>query len=151
MLLGAASLDRAPGASVRCALLGVLLLGATSCGGGTALPSTPDLLPTTPEVHVLAATIVPTTDGDAIVSFSAHNAGAEPDTLIDASCVCAESAQIVGGGEIGAQETGLFGPNGDHVLLRGFDEGLAPGDFADVTLVFANAEEVITPAEVADA
>lgn len=132
---------------MRRALASALLLAA-ACGGGGYSTTTPGLLPTTPIVHVLAATITPAPDDDAMVSFSAHNAGGETDTLLEASCECARSAEVVGVGAIDPQETGMFGPNGDHVLLRGFDEDLTVGDFADVTLVFANAGEVVAPAEI---
>ncbi|MEX0984699.1 MAG: copper chaperone PCu(A)C [Actinomycetota bacterium] len=123
-----------------------LLLVLTACSGGTTQPGTQPAV--SPVVHVLGATITPGEGRDATLGFSAHNAGEAADRLLSASCACATGAEVVGAGNIEPEETGMFGPNGDHVLLHGLQKGLAQGDSVGVTLTFANAGEVITQAEV---
>ena len=44
----------------------------------------------------------------------------------------------------------MFGPNGDHVLLRGLDRGVRDGGFVAVTLTFEVAGELPIEAEVVD-
>ena len=124
-----------------------MTLALTACGGATPTtgPGTPA---PSPQVHVLAMSIDPGPGRDAVLSFSAHNAGGEPDSLVDASCRCATRAELVVTGQIRPEETGLFGPNGDHVVLHGVDRGLAEGDTVDVTLTFDRAGAVTVPAEV---
>ena len=85
-----------------------------------------------------------------MLAFSAHNAGAEVDRLTDASCACAERVKVVGEGAIDPEVTGMFGPNGDHVLLRGLDRGVRDGGFVAVTLTFEVAGELPIEAEVVD-
>ncbi len=126
-----------------------LLLVIAACSGSGGATTEPGAQPAvTPVVHVLGATVIPGGGRDATLGYSAHNAGEAADRLLSARCTCATSAELVGAGNIEPNETGLFGPNGDHVLLHGLQEGLAEGDFVGVTLTFANAGEVITQAEV---
>jgi copper(I)-binding protein len=117
------------------------------CGGSSSSTSPADI---PAEVHVLSATVARVGGGDAILGFSAHNAGGATDTLVAASCSCADDASIVGPGSIDPEVTGMFGPNGDHVLLHGLHDDVRTGDFVDVTLTFANAGNVTTQAEVVE-
>jgi copper(I)-binding protein len=101
-------------------------------------------------VHVISAEVTPERGGDGLLTFAAHNAGPETDTLVGASCRCAEDAELVGVGSIDPQVTVIFNADGPHVELRSLEEGLRPGDGVDVTLTFEHAGEVEVKAEVAD-
>jgi copper(I)-binding protein len=126
------------------AALAVVLVG-TGCGGSTS--ETPSAS-VTPEVHVVGATVTLGAKDQAILGFSAHNAGSTPDRLVAAVCACADAARLVGSGTIEPQVTGMFGPEGDHVILRGVHDDVRPGDFVQVTLTFDQAGETSTQAEV---
>jgi copper(I)-binding protein len=123
----------------------VMAFTMTACGG-TSEPSAtvPGIAP---EVHVLEA-IVAVRGDKATLGFAAHNAGTGTDTLVAASCGCAERARTVGDTSIDSQETAVFSAEGPHVRLTGVDPGLEPGGFTDVTLTFAEAGDVVVPAEV---
>ncbi|HYJ61538.1 MAG TPA: hypothetical protein VE032_08765 [Actinomycetota bacterium] len=124
------------------AVLLVALVGACSSSTPTPPPATG-----APVVHVIEASVRRQGGGEALLTFVAHNAGALPDTLTAVSCACARSADIGGDATIGPEETVLFGPDGPHVTLSGFDG--ASGDAVDVTLSFANADDEVVTAEVA--
>jgi copper(I)-binding protein len=132
---------------MRQALLCGALLALAACSGETSKQLTSVASPPA-EVHVIAATITVGKGGDAILGFAAHNAGYTADRLVGAACTCAERAEIVGPSEIEPEETGLFGPTGDHVILHGMDPGVSVGDFVDVVVTFELAGDVATQAEV---
>jgi copper(I)-binding protein len=117
----------------------------TACGGTSDPAAT--VPAAAPEVHVLEATVAVRGDG-ATLGFAAHNAGTATDDLVAASCACAERARTVGDTSIDSQQTVVFSAEGPHVRLAGLDPGLEPGGFTDVTLTFAEAGDVVVPAEI---
>jgi copper(I)-binding protein len=125
-----------------------LAIVAGACGADT-VTTAPAITPGLAEVHVISAEVTPDRAGDAILTFAAHNAGAATDTLVAASCTCAEAAELVGDGSIEPQATGLFNEDGPHVVLRDLEGGLRVGDGVDVTLTFEQAGEVDLTAEIA--
>lgn len=106
-------------------------------------PSSPSVAP---EVHVVSATLAPDGRGG-ILTFAAHNAGAETDTLTAAACSCDGPGRIVGDAAIQSQETALFAADGPHVEFRRLDLPAA-GSFVDVSLTFEHAGDVAVTAEV---
>jgi copper(I)-binding protein len=105
---------------------------------------------------VTGATITPTGEGTATITFGAHNAGTDTDQLLGVTCDCGGSARVLGpdgddvdGVDIAPEETLFLGPGTATVEIRGIPAPLEPGSFVGLTVEFANAGEVVTDAEVA--
>lgn len=122
-----------------------VILAACASPAPPAAPSAPTSGP--PVVHVIDATVRLGAGGDAILALAAHNAGAVPDTLVDAACRCAKKVEVTGDATIDPEQTALFTADGPHVTFTGFED--APGDVVDVTLTFENAGDQVVTAEVA--
>jgi copper(I)-binding protein len=131
------------------AVLLALAIIAASCGGPAPVTTAPASAPGLAEVHVISAEVTPGRAGNAILTFAAHNAGAETDTVVGASCTCSGDAELVGDGSIEPQATGLFNQDGPHVVLHDLERGLHVGDGVDVTLTFEQAGEIDLTAEIA--
>lgn len=136
----------------------VLTMAAASCGSGSPAATGDGLGDLPAEVHVLNAWTPPTTGDNASLYFQAHNAGAQTDRLVGASCDCAFGAEVhemaggamqpVAGVDVPPDTQVTFGPGGYHVLLIGLDGPLKAGDFITVTFGFELAGEVTVDAEV---
>ena len=124
-----------------------LVVTAAACGDPTSSPTAPPAS-ASPAIHVISATVSLLGGNDGLLGFAAHNAGAETDRLTAAACEGARRAEVVGRGQIDPEVTGLFGPEGDHVLLGGLGRTVHVGDFLDCTLTFEIAGNISTEAKV---
>lgn len=137
------------------------LVVLAACGGGSATDTTPS--PTggltgvpTAEVHVTGATITPTGEDAAVITFGAHNAGGQTDQLVAVRCECGGTTTLLGadgdpseGVDIAPEETLFLGPGSALVEVEGIPAPLEPGSFVSITASFAIAGEVVADAEVA--
>ena len=139
-------------------LLALALLPSCTGGGSTGTSPGNGLAQMPPEVHVLGATATPEGRHGAVLTFAAHNAGTDTDTLTGVECSCGGTATILQGGtapvdgiDIAPDENHLFGPHGDLVRLDDVAIPLKAGEFVSLTLTFTNAGEVRADAEITPA
>jgi copper(I)-binding protein len=78
-----------------------------------------------------------------------HNSGPQDDRLLEASCPCAATVEIVGTVVVAPEQEVLLAPGGTPGLrLRGLTDPLRRGRFVSVTLTFEHAGPVTAEVEV---
>lgn len=136
---------------MRSAVVVVLLavLAGVACGGGDDAAVPDDLVGATAEVHVYDAWVPPTSDDDADLSMRVHNSGPQDDRLLEATCACAASVEIVGAVVVAPEQEIVVAPGDTPGLrLRGLTEPLRRGNFVSVTLTFEQAGPVTAEVEI---
>jgi copper(I)-binding protein len=123
-------------------------LALVACGGDD-LPTDGGLVGTAAEVHVYDAWVAQTGDETADVSMRVHNAGAQDDRLLAATCACEATVEIDGALVVGPDEEVVMAPGGTPGLsLTDLTEDLPRGDFVALTLTFEHAGDVVTDVEI---
>ena len=136
--------------SLTSAILLALTLAAGACGGdATDLATGDGLAGTLPEVHVYDAWVVQDGPSTAEVSLRVHNAGAEDDRLLLATCACDATVTVDGALVVSPEQEVVVRTGGTPGLrLTGLADRLRPGRFLTLTLTFELAGEVTADAEV---